>query len=72
MNYGLSQDFGNTVEGKWLEENAASFGFIIRYQKGKESITGYQYEPWHIRYVGSKAAKEMKNQNLTLEEYLGK
>ena len=71
VNYGLSQSFGATKEGKWVYENAHKFGFIIRYQKGKESITGYQYEPWHLRYVGIKAAKEIKDRNITLEEYLG-
>jgi len=70
VNYGLSQAFGDTKEGKWLQENAPSFGFIIRYQKGKESITGYQYEPWHIRYVGIEAAQEITRRNITLEEYI--
>lgn len=44
----------------------------MRYQKGKEDITGYIYEPWHVRYVGQKAAKEIWERDLTLEEYLGK
>ena len=48
----LELTFANTKEGKWLKENAHRAGFIIRYPKGKESITGYAYEPWHIRYVG--------------------
>ncbi|PEQ84647.1 hypothetical protein CN481_22010 [Bacillus sp. AFS006103] len=67
----LSQSLGDTKEGKWLVQNAPNFGFIIRFPKGKESITGYQYEPWHIRYVGKEAAKEIASQNITLEEYLG-
>jgi LAS superfamily LD-carboxypeptidase LdcB len=67
----LTQSFGDSKEGKWLAENAPEFGFIIRYPKGKESITGYQYEPWHIRYVGKDVAKQIASQNLTLEEYLG-
>jgi D-alanyl-D-alanine carboxypeptidase len=70
VNYGLIEEFGNTKEGKWLKENAADFGFIIRYLEGKEDITGYQYEPWHIRYVGVDAAKEITQEGLTLEEYL--
>ncbi len=70
VNYGLSQAFGDTKEGKWLKENAPNFGFIIRYQKGKESITGYQYEPWHIRYVGIEASKEIAQRNIALEEYI--
>lgn len=49
---------------------AAEYGFIIRYPKGKESITGYQYEPWHIRYVGTKISKEIADKGITLEEYL--
>lgn len=62
--------FGETEAGKWLAENAADFGFIMRYPKGKESITGYQYESWHFRYVGKKIAKEIYGNNSTLEEYL--
>lgn len=69
--YELKQSFADTQEGIWLAENAHRFGFIIRYPKGKEAITGYQYEPWHIRYVGAEPAAEMYNNNLTLEEYLG-
>ena len=46
------------------------FGFIIRYPKGEESVTGYQYEPWHLRYVGKEVAKEIYEEKLTLEEYL--
>ncbi|RAK18442.1 D-alanyl-D-alanine carboxypeptidase [Anoxybacillus vitaminiphilus] len=61
--------FGETKEGKWVAAHAHEFGFIIRYPKGKEQITGYQYEPWHIRYVGKKAAKVMFERRLTLEEY---
>jgi LAS superfamily LD-carboxypeptidase LdcB len=71
VNYGLSQAFGDTKEGKWLRENAHKYGFILRYQQGKEAITGYQYEPWHFRYVGKEAAKEITSRNITLEEYLG-
>lgn len=61
--------FGDTKEAKWLAEHAPEYGFIIRYPKGKESITGYQYEPWHLRYVGKNAAKEIAKQGITLEEY---
>ncbi|WBW95184.1 D-alanyl-D-alanine carboxypeptidase family protein [Oceanirhabdus sp. W0125-5] len=66
----LTQRFGQTPEGKWVKANAHKFGFIIRYPQGKEHITGYQYEPWHLRYVGKEAAEEIKNNNFTLEEYL--
>lgn len=62
--------FEETDEGQWLQKHAQDFGFIIRYPKGKEDITGYQYEPWHLRYVGQEAAEAITSQNLTLEEYL--
>ncbi len=71
MNYALEQSFGNTPEGRWLAENAAKFGFILRYPKGKESITGYEYEPWHFRYVGKDIAADIMKKGLTLEEYFG-
>lgn len=61
--------FGGTVEALWLAENAANYGFIIRYPEGKEDITGYKYEPWHLRYVGVEIAKEIESEGLTLEEY---
>ncbi len=63
--------FEGTKEFRWLTENAADFGFIMRYPKEKQHITNVIYEPWHWRYVGVEAAKEMKEKNLTLEEYLG-
>ncbi|MBY6035957.1 M15 family metallopeptidase [Fictibacillus nanhaiensis] len=72
VNYELVEKFGETKEGKWLAENAHQYGFIIRYLKGKENITGYEYEPWHLRYVGVKHAKEIHNKGITLEEYLQK
>ena len=64
-------DFAGTKEAIWLANHCADYGFIIRFPLGKESITGYAYEPWHIRYVGKKAAKEITDQDLCLEEYLG-
>lgn len=66
----IDNGYGETNEGKWLATHAHEYGFIIRYLKGKESITGYMYEPWHIRYVGS-VATEIYQANITLEEYLG-
>ena len=66
-----SDKFIGTKEDMWLRKNAYKFGFIIRYPKGKEYITGYKYEPWHIRYVGKCASKEISDKNITLEEYLG-
>lgn len=65
----LSNSYGETNDGKWLKENAHKFGFILRYPEGKEDITGYQYEPWHFRYVGKEVAKEIYELNVTLEEY---
>lgn len=70
VDWQLSNDYGNTEEGKWIAANAHQFGFILRFPKGKEEITGYQYEPWHLRYVGLTAAKEIYENNLTLEEFL--
>lgn len=70
VNLQLTEDFGDTDEGKWVSENAHKFGFIVRYQKGKEDITGYMYEPWHVRYVGEELAKKVYESGLTLEEYL--
>lgn len=67
----VSESFGSTATGKWLENNCYKFGFIIRYPKYKELITGYNYEPWHIRYVGIEVATQIMENNLTLEEYLG-
>ncbi len=69
VNYDLEEDFADTKEGKWLAENCYKYGFIIRYPKGKEALTGYAYEPWHIRYVGVKLATFLTINNLTLEDY---
>ncbi len=71
VNFRLDQSFGDTKEGKWLAENAHLYGFIIRYPYGKSSITGYSYEPWHIRFVGKTVATYLYENNLTLEEYYG-
>lgn len=54
---------------KWLVQHCSEFGFILRYPKGKEDITGYSYEPWHFRYVGKEAAKYIYEKNITLEEF---
>lgn len=67
----LSVAFENTKEGEWIKVHAPTFGFIIRYPQGKEEITGYQYEPWHLRYVGKEAALKISQQGITLEQYLG-
>lgn len=61
-----------TKEADWLAENCYKFGFIIRYPYGKKNVTSIEYEPWHVRYVGKKAAKDIYEKGITLEEYLGK
>ena len=63
--------FAGTNESNWLKDNCWKYGFIIRYPEGKDSITGYTYEPWHIRYVGKELAKTLYNNGnwLSLEEY---
>ena len=84
---GLAVDICLVVDGRIIDDNdkmteqteifkvihskLADHGFILRYLKGKESITGYNYEPWHLRYVGEKYAKEIQSKGITLEEYLG-
>jgi zinc D-Ala-D-Ala carboxypeptidase len=62
--------FAGTKEAIWLGNHAAEYGFIVRYPKGKEAITGYNYEPWHLRYVGVEISKEIAFNNSTLENYL--
>lgn len=71
VGYQLTSAFGESKEGIWLAENCTEFGFIIRYPQGKEDITGYSYEPWHIRYVGRSAAEVIKEKSLTFEEFIG-
>ena len=66
----LDACFGDTEAGIWLAENAHGYGFILRYPKDKEEITGYQYEPWHFRFVGKDIATEIFDQKLSYEEYL--
>jgi D-alanyl-D-alanine carboxypeptidase len=61
--------FGNTEEGKWLAENAHLFGFHLRYQERKEKITGYQFEPWHFRYLGTDLAARLYSADVTMEEF---
>lgn len=61
--------FGETKQGKWLAEHCWDYGFIIRYQKDKQDITGITYEPWHLRYVGVQVAQYMRDNNLCLEEF---
>ena len=67
----IDDSFGYTPEAAWVAEHAHEYGFIIRYPDGMDDITGYKYEPWHIRYVGSAVATEIYKQNTCLETYLG-
>lgn len=67
----IDDSFANTCEGIWVAENSYKYGFIIRFPKGKEDKTGYQYEPWHLRYLGVDLATKVYNSGLCLEEYLG-
>jgi D-alanyl-D-alanine carboxypeptidase len=61
--------FADTPEGQWLKAHAHEYGFIIRYLKGKEALTTYQYEPWHIRYVGTELATQLYSSGETMEEF---
>ncbi|MGB4758940.1 MAG: M15 family metallopeptidase [Candidatus Saccharimonadales bacterium] len=67
---GIEDCFGDTAEGKWIAANSYKHGFIVRYIPGKETVTGYRAEPWHIRYIGVDLAAEMHKQGIsTLEEF---
>lgn len=69
---GIEDCFGNTAPGKWVVANAYKYGFIIRYTPGKEAITGYRAEPWHLRYIGAELSGEMHKTGVTtLEEFFG-
>jgi len=67
----LDDGFGDTPEAKWLAAHAVEYGFILRYPKDKEDVTGIIWEPWHFRYVGVENAQKIKDSGLCLEEYLG-
>ncbi|NLY44005.1 MAG: M15 family metallopeptidase [Clostridiaceae bacterium] len=66
----LVEEFGQTAQGKWLQENSWKYGFIIRYLPDKKDLTGIIYEPWHLRYVGMPHSEIMYKNNWCLEEYL--
>lgn len=72
LQWGLSNYLEYSDEFKWLKQNAHKYGFILRYPKDKEIITGYNFEPWHFRYIGKEHAKTIYEMNLSLEEYLFK
>ncbi len=67
----ITQSFGRTAEGKWVATHCHEYGFILRYPQGKSHITGYCFEPWHLRYVGIETATKIANSGLCLEEYYG-
>lgn len=67
---GLTSSFAKTTGGKWVAANCWRFGFILRYQEGWEAVTGYNYEPWHVRYVGKEQAKAIYEANVPMETYL--
>ena len=66
---GMNEKFALTKEAQWMEQHCHEFGFIIRYMKDKEAVTGIKYEPWHLRYVGREAAEYIMNNHLSLEEF---
>lgn len=69
LNCHLERCFEGTTQGQWVAENAHRYGFIIRYLDGKEDITGFMYEPWHLRYVGEELATELYQSGQTMEEF---
>lgn len=70
VSYGsINNEFDQTDEFKWMKKNAHKYGFILRYPKGKEDITGYEYESWHYRYVGKETATKIYNLGITFDEY---
>jgi len=71
VGFDLLESFGSTPEGQFINENAHKYGFIVRYPQGKTDITGYAYEPWHLRYVGVDVATDIFNSGKTMEEYYG-
>lgn len=71
VGFDLLESFGTTPEGQFIKENAHKYGFIVRYPQGKTDITGYAYEPWHLRYLGVDMATDIYNSGKTMEEYYG-
>ena len=71
-NDNYDQDICNDEEVEWMADNAYKYGFILRYPKGKEGITGYNYEPWHYRYIGEEYSYDYMKSGLTYEEYYEK
>lgn len=71
VGFALDEAFKSTEEGTWISDHAHLFGYIVRYPEGKEHITGFAFEPWHLRYVGNELAEHLYKNGLTLEEYFG-
>jgi D-alanyl-D-alanine carboxypeptidase len=71
VGFDLLESFGQTEEGQYIADHAHEYGFIIRYPQGKTAITGYSYEPWHLRYLGVDVATDIYNSGKTMEEYYG-
>jgi D-alanyl-D-alanine carboxypeptidase len=68
----VAQSFGQTPAGQWLAQNSWRYGFVVRYQDGQEGVTGYEYEPWHFRYVGVPLATELQKEGFpSLETFFG-
>jgi D-alanyl-D-alanine carboxypeptidase len=70
VGWDLIESFGDTAPGQWLVEHAHEYGFVLSYPEGKESVTGYSYEPWHWRYIGPEEAQSFIDSGLTLNQYL--
>ena len=68
--WALTDTFGATPDGQWLAAHAVEYGFVLSYPQGKEATTGYAYEPWHFRYIGTQSAAEYEASGLTLNQYL--
>ena len=72
FNGNYDEDISNIYEVEWMHENAHKYGFILRYPKGSEEITGYRFEPWHYRYIGEEYATDFVKTGLTFEDYHSK
>lgn len=70
VGYGILQDFGYTEASAWLQENAAEYGFVLSYPEGEEEKTGYVWEPWHYRYVGVEAARNIREKDVDARDFL--
>lgn len=69
-NYAVWQGFGRTAASRWLERNAPRYGFVMAYPMGEQEETGYAWEPWHYRYIGEPAVRQLQRSGLGLQEFL--